>query len=66
MINSSYVQCTASHLACFAVLSDASGTSDRETTVRLKSFCVRTCSNAYRWMMMVKMIQLFSTLAVEY
>ena len=47
LINSSYIQCVASHLACFAVLSDASGTSDRETTVRLQLFCVKTCQSTF-------------------
>ena len=52
LINSSYIQCLASHLACFAVLSDVSGTSGRETAVRLQLFCVkhvnRHLMHAYR------------------
>ena len=35
LINSSYVQCLATHLACFAILSDASGIPGRDTLVRL-------------------------------
>ena len=45
LINSSYVQCVASHLACFAVLSDASGTSSMENIVRIRLFCIRTYVN---------------------
>ena len=40
MINSSYVQCSASHLTCFAVLfGNASSTSTSETTVRKHYLC---------------------------